>query len=579
MDMVSGSSAFMAPQATQKMSVVQPQVSNGAVPQMQFGQESAASGGANVSTFAAVATVAALAAGVRSKRSARKGKKAAVVRCALNKNEITVPNEITEEHPLRVIVAGGGVGGLMAAKAFTTIGPKLSVTMFEQAKVFGKFGGPIQLASNALSTIREIDEDLFNNLMEKFTFTGNRRNGLVDGLRTEWYCPFEAMQTAADLFDLPYTGVVDRPDLQQCLLDTLPDGVLENGKKVAKYDILGDNQGVNVTCNDGTVTNCDVLIGADGIWSACRAQMWGEEQKGPKSGCTYSGYIVFAGETVYQPEDYFEVGYKVYMGPKRYFVCSDVGRGRIQWYAFCAVPEGEEIPESNADKKDYIEKAFFGWSQQVLDLVAATPAPTIEDRALYDRPPSFTKSWAEGPVALMGDAVHPMMPNLGQGGCQAMEDGYTLAQMLKEAKHRSEVPDILQAYYRERILRTAGVQFLSRIASDLLLDTFTFPWKSSEGLSAPYGKDKGDFSYNAVVVNYLRYILGPIFMGQFSWLYSYHPYKWTKDEVKELVEKCRVRHEKDAHEAWNKRMGAVEDGTQDDSGDGTVSFFAKVKTY
>eukprot|EP00959_Pyramimonas_sp_CCMP1952_P256995 5369439-Pyramimonas_sp.AAC.1 len=67
--------------------------------------------------------------------------------------------------------------------------------------------------------------------------------------------------------------------------------------------------------------------------------MWNEDKKGPNSGCSYSGYIVFAGETVYQPEDYFEVGYKVYMGPKQYFVTSDVGRGRIQWYAFVGVPE------------------------------------------------------------------------------------------------------------------------------------------------------------------------------------------------------------------------------------------------
>jgi len=528
-------------------------------------------GSTGCQALCAVAGGLVVAAGARRAGSSRQKRgRSSVVRLA--------KGEVTEENPLRVIVAGGGVGGLMTAKALSKV-PTLKVKMLEQATQFARFGGPIQLASNALSTIREIDEELFDKLMDKFTFTGNRKNGLVDGLRTEWYCPFDAMRTSADMFDLPYTGVVDRPDLQEVLLDSLPEDTCDNAKRVTGYKILPDNEGVKVFCEDGSEYEADVLIGADGIWSATRAQMWNEERKGPGSGCTYSGYIVFAGETVYQPEDYFDVGYKVYMGPKRYFVCSDVGRGRIQWYAFCSVPEGAEIPESNEEKKEYAKNAFFGWSQQVLDLIEATPAPCIEERALYDRPPSFFKSWADGPVALLGDAVHPMMPNLGQGGCQAMEDGFTLREMLREVKHRSEVPDVLQNYYKARIFRTAAVQFLSRIASDLLLDTFTFPWKADEGLSAPYGPGRGDFNYNAVLLNYLRHLLPGIFVGQFTFLYSFHPFKWTSDEVKALVKRVMDRHKLDAKEAWEKREGQVERGEQDDSGAGVPSFFAKVKAY
>lgn len=517
-------------------------------------------------------TVSVTAAGIRQSAARRKNRRGSRLL------RLAVAGEVTEANPLRVIVAGGGVGGLMTAKALSTK-PTLKVTMLEQATQFARFGGPIQLASNALSTIRSIDEKMFNTLMDKFTFTGHRKNGLVDGLRTEWFCPFDAMKTAADQFDLPYTGVVDRPDLQEVLLDSLPEGMLNNGKKVTGYKILPDLQGVEVSCADDTKYECDVLIGADGIWSATRAQMWGQPAKGPGSGCNYSGYVVFAGETVYQPEDYWEVGYKVYMGPSRYFVCSDVGRGRIQWYAFVSLPENAELPESNAEKKEYTKNAFFGWSQQVLDLIESTPAGCIEDRALYDRAPSFFQSWADGPVCLLGDAVHPMMPNLGQGGCQAMEDGFTLMEMLNEVKHRRELPDVLQSYYRARILRTATVQFLSRIASDLLLDTFTFPWKAEEGLTAPFGPGKGDFNYNAVVVNYLRHLLPAIFVAQFTFLYSFHPYKWSSAEVKALVEKVMDRHKIDAHAAWDKREGQVGRGEQDDTGAGVPSFFAKVKTY
>lgn len=486
-----------------------------------------------------------------------------------------VAGSVDEANPLRVLIAGGGVGGLMAAKAFSKV-PTIKVSVLEQASAFARFGGPIQLASNALSVIRDIDETLFNNLMDRFTFTGCRKNGLVDALRTEWFCPFDAMASAADMFSLPYTGVVDRPDLQEILLSSLPDGTVQNAKRVASYEVLPDNAGVRVRCEDGSEIECDILIGADGIWSATRAQMWGEAKKGPGSGCTYSGYTVFAGETVFQPEDYFDVGYKVYMGPKQYFVCSDVGRGRIQWYAFCGVPEGTQLPVSSDGKKEYVRSSFLNWSQQIGDLVEATPAQCIEDRALYDRPPSFFKSWADGPVALMGDACHPMMPNLGQGGCQAMEDGYVLMQKLADVRHRSEVPGVLQDYYRTRILRTAAVQFLSRIASDLLLDTFTFPWKPSEGLDAPHGRGRGDFNKDAVLINYLRYLLPPIFTLQFTFLYSMHPFKWTSDEVQKIVKGVMDRHREKAHLAWDKRVAQVENGEADAADAAMPSFFAAV---
>lgn len=177
-----------------------------------------------------------------------------------------------------MIVAGGGVGGLFLAKALQKQGIK--VTILEKTGKFARFGGPIQvnppscadslclppffpslpplspslpthagryavqfcsvgvckrqarnecldisfcvvlqLASNALSTIKAIDEDMFAKLMKKFTFTGTRTNGIKDGIRTQWYTKFDAITKMAEYFKLPYTGVIDRPDLQELLLD------------------------------------------------------------------------------------------------------------------------------------------------------------------------------------------------------------------------------------------------------------------------------------------------------------------------------------------------------------------------
>jgi zeaxanthin epoxidase len=157
-------------------------------------------------------------------------------------------------------------------------------------------------------------------------------------------------QECADLYGLPYTGVIDRPDLQEILIDEctkINPNFIKNGNPVVSYVDNGKGKGVTVNLEDGSTAEADVLVGSDGIWSAVRCQMYDEgavkktsQNKKKRQGCDYSGYTVFAGETVLKTPDYYETGYKVYIGPKRYFVTSDVGGGRIQWYAFFALPPG-----------------------------------------------------------------------------------------------------------------------------------------------------------------------------------------------------------------------------------------------
>ena len=157
----------------------------------------------------------------------------------------------------------------------------------------------------------------------------------------------------------------------------------------------------------------DVVVGADGIWSSIRAQMWNEPSARPGT-CTYSGYTLFAAENVMNPnstffqnEGYFDAGYKVYIGPGKYFVTSDVGSGRIQWYAFLALPPGTKARESNLN---YLADQFSGWSPEIHSCLENTPEITIEQRDLYDRRPSVLKSWSKGHVTMLGDAVHPVNP-------------------------------------------------------------------------------------------------------------------------------------------------------------------------
>lgn len=514
---------------------------------------------------------------------------------------------VRPEGPLKVAIAGGGVGGLVAALCMLKKG--WDVTVYEKTGQFARFGGPIQFASNALSTLKAIDEQLFQRVMNKFTFTATRRCGIKDGKRSDgsfrmtdvanplylfdkdvpadWFVSFP-LKECADFFKLPYTGVINRPDLQDILLDEckkLKPDFIQNARPVVGYE--NHANGVTVRLGDGTTEEADILVGADGIWSAVRSQMYKEgEVKKPspdglsRQGCNYSGYTVFAGETVLKLNDYYDCGYKVYIGPRRYFVTSDVGDGRIQWYAFLALPpgtqkagdswEGKGSTESEGkDVISYLKSLHEGWSSEVFHVLDNTPAESVEQRDLYDRWPEFLRSWADGSAVLMGDAVHPMMPNLGQGGCQAIEDAFELTRALAAVQsYGQERPDVtgcrgaLQEFYQRRVLRVAGISLLSRLASDLIINAFDTPWSPHDNKGMDW-RSYLTFLWKPV----LQYI---VFPAQFLFLYSYHPSGGMGDLPKRLVDKWQERHKASSEEAFER---VAREGQRA----GGPSFFAKAE--
>jgi zeaxanthin epoxidase len=107
--------------------------------------------------------------------------------------------------PLKIGVAGAGVGGIFLGYCLQNSG--FDVTVFEKSAKFSRFGGPIQLASNALSCIHAMSPKLFDDIMARFTFTGTRTCGIKDGIRNRWYSVFEAIKNLAEWNSLPYTGV------------------------------------------------------------------------------------------------------------------------------------------------------------------------------------------------------------------------------------------------------------------------------------------------------------------------------------------------------------------------------------
>eukprot|EP00316_Scyphosphaera_apsteinii_P000788 CAMPEP_0119315788 /NCGR_PEP_ID=MMETSP1333-20130426/37192_1 /TAXON_ID=418940 /ORGANISM="Scyphosphaera apsteinii, Strain RCC1455" /LENGTH=558 /DNA_ID=CAMNT_0007321249 /DNA_START=38 /DNA_END=1714 /DNA_ORIENTATION=+ len=433
---------------------------------------------------------------------------------------------ITANEPLHVLIAGGGVGGLVLANCLQLSKAPVTYTVLERTKEFKKFGGPIQLASNAMQALRSIDEELYAEIEEQATWTGNRTNGIKDGIRNEWYAKFD-LKSPAEVRSMPFTCVVERPELQEILMRRTSHN-LRLGAGVESY--TQDESGrVTARLANGEEVRGDVLIGADGIWSDVRATMTNTPTRGDESGVTYSGYTVFAGELNYDGGDP-ECGYKVYIGPQQYFVITDIGRGRYQWYAFLARPMDSESSEEKPEGSSlYLQGLFEGWSHEIHDILKVTQEHEIEQRDLYDRPPSVLKPWTKGNVALLGDAVHAMMPNLGQGGCQALEDALVLSEEMTAVSSRTQLEGALRTYRNRRLTRSAAVQGLSRFASDIIIRGFDTPCK--------LGFYDGRFvcenlNYAGVVTRMLQPILPIFFTMQFAFLYDDWRNKFSLENVK-----------------------------------------------
>ncbi|KAL3778489.1 hypothetical protein HJC23_000502 [Cyclotella cryptica] len=438
--------------------------------------------------------------------------------------------EVTEEDPLTVLVAGGGLAGLVVAAAAHAKGMK--VALFEQASSYAPYGGPIQIQSNALRALQQINPTIYEELVKAGTCTADRVSGLKIGYRKgnklaglydagDWLVRFDTIGPALEA-GLPATVVVDRPVIQQILVKHgFPEGTVRIKSRIQSYEDLGKGRGVCVTLEDGTKAYGDVLVGADGIWSQVRKNLHGlddgaggfaasgaaggalddaEARKlardtvkiAAKADRRYSGFTCYAALAPHRASNIENVSYQILLGEKKYFVSTDGGGERQQWFALIREPAGgvdpEPSPQDPHPKLTRLRKEFACdgsgdgdgnvWDPFALELINASSEEDIKRRDLYDGAPLLTtldpqrlwSPWAKGPVALCGDAAHPMMPNLGQGGCQATEDGYRLVEELAKVQHTRNVPGALGGYSRVRVIRTAIIQGFAQLGSDLLVD-------------------------------------------------------------------------------------------------------------
>lgn len=370
--------------------------------------------------------------------------------------------------PLRVIIAGGGLGGLVLAGACHLKG--MHVRVIEQAPAYMGYGGPIQVQSNALAALADISKDLYDKMAELGTVTADRISGLRDGITGRWLCEFDTKEPAVAK-GLPLTLAIERPLLQTILLQScVPPEFVHNNCRLAGYAEQADGTLV-VELEDGTALEGDVLVGADGIWSTVRQLIKGApiDRRGREfareNGASYTGYVCYTAACFHVPKDVDTVSYKVLLGRDKYAGLTDAGNGRYHFWAFIGQDENKPHPEGMS-YKEFLEQEFDGW----VDLPAVLKDTRDEDiarRVMYDRKPMLG-GWSKGSVTLLGDAAHAMMPNLGQGGNMAFEDARKLADILAGVQNIQDVPAALKEYENARIVRCAACQGFSRSGSDVL---------------------------------------------------------------------------------------------------------------
>jgi 2-polyprenyl-6-methoxyphenol hydroxylase-like FAD-dependent oxidoreductase len=251
------------------------------------------------------------------------------------------------------------------------------------------------------------------------------------------------------LNQLSISGAValHRADLQATLLDALQPATIHLGHNLASCEQQNDK--VIATFTNGTSIEADFLIGADGIHSDVRARFLGDGEP------VYRGYTVWRGISTIAPYSTDSVTAIEIHGRGRRFGIGPVGGGRIGWWASA----NSTIQHSPAeDPQDELLRLFKGWYRPAVELVEETPPHRILTTPAFDREP--TRTWGNKRITLLGDAIHPTTPNLGQGGCLAIEDAMILARCFQ--KHGA-TEEALRKYEGCRYKRTAAITKYSRL--------------------------------------------------------------------------------------------------------------------
>lgn len=383
----------------------------------------------------------------------------------------------------RVTIVGAGIAGLTAALALARHG--LASDVIEQAHQLGEVGAGLQLSPNATRILDRLG--VLPDLQARWIEPDVVR--LADGRTLKQLTAVPAGVFARQRWGSPY-GVLHRSTLQQALLRQVlsePLCHLHLGQRI---------HGIGRTALKAVTGNaCDLVIGADGVWSTARDAI----DNAPT--ITFSGNIAWRFTVADRDAPAFLArdGVTVFLGAKAHLVCYPLKE--ISGFNLVAIAAGARTDDEWAITADKARRAmlleqFSDWHTQLRSILAGAQAPTFWP--LYQ---ASEGNWHNGEdTVLIGDAAHAMMPFSAQGAAMAIEDAYCLAEHVTKAP----LPEALVAYERERKARASRVRArgdLNRLAYHArgpirVARDVVFSLRSPERLAADldwlYGHQIGD---------------------------------------------------------------------------------------
>ena len=360
-------------------------------------------------------------------------------------------------HARHILVAGAGIGGLTAGLALARRG--FAVSILERASVLEDIGAGLQLSPNATRILRDLG------LLDAVAAIASKPTGIrVRSARGGATLSVLPLIEAEARWGAPYL-VAHRADLQSVLLaaaEAEPGIALHRGTALAGFGVRDGR--VMATAKQGPLTRAfdgDALIGADGIRSMVRAKLAEGDDPHQETGRTAWRSIVDA-EAVPALFSNGETG--LWLGAEAHLVHYPLRGGRhvnVVAVTRDATRLDGAQPWAGPGDPAVIASRFARWHGTARALIAAAPRWTTWP--LFDRKP--LPAWSAGPIALLGDAAHPILPFLAQGAAQAIEDAAALAAALDAGP---DVATALLAYSSGRQARAARVQAAARhLGADL----------------------------------------------------------------------------------------------------------------
>lgn len=352
-----------------------------------------------------------------------------------------VERETIGTRPLRVAVVGGGIGGLAAANALLQRG--LKVDVYEQASELGEVGAGIFVYPNSL---RQLERMGFGKALAQVgaKVGAGSQYRRMDGT---------AVGPILTADSTGWNGMygMHRADILNALAAALPGDAIHVDHRCVGFSQT--EHSATVSFANGKTVEADVVVAADGIRSVL--QPFVVEPSPPE----YSGFRAYRGLVERDKlESWRDQTHQVWMGHGKHFMVFPVRSGTLLNYVGFVPLDIETVESWSAvGDRDQLAESFAGWDPEIGKLL--DKVETCFWWGLFDRRP--LRTWSNGRLTLLGDAAHPMLPHLGQGANQAIEDGVALAVLLS-GRSADQVPAVLRAYEELRRPRASMVQTESR---------------------------------------------------------------------------------------------------------------------